>query len=132
MKTGAGVLVSAATPCPAAARQPLAPNPDYGSGRYLFDRADDGTRTRSSWLGGPAPFRLGLIRVHPAGCRGWAAPAAAGTAWFPEGSNLVPAVLHTAALPGELENHVRGRRPDADPSALPVPGVPPLSRDGQI
>src|SRR5215469_223869 len=24
--------------------------------------------------------------------------------WFPEGSNLAPAVLHTAALPDELEN----------------------------
>jgi hypothetical protein len=25
--------------------------------------------------------------------------------WFPEDSNLVPTLLHSAALPGELENH---------------------------
>jgi hypothetical protein len=30
--------------------------------------------------------------------------------WFPEDSNLVPAALHAAALPGELENHGRACR----------------------
>jgi hypothetical protein len=82
-----------------------------------LDRADDGTRTRSSWLGGPAPFHLGLIRIalrgHP-----------------PTRTGDLPGFNRTLYAT-ELGDHVRGRRPDADPSALPVPGVPPLSRDAR-
>src|SRR3954454_8079198 len=47
-------------------RRPRADTQLHPTGLWVrpvpLDRADDGTRTRSSWLGGPAPFHLGLIR----------------------------------------------------------------------
>ena len=43
---------------------------------------------------------------------------------FPEGSNLVPALLHSAALPGELENH----RPSGSRDSNPVYLAPDQTR----
>jgi hypothetical protein len=39
--------------------------------------------------------------------------------WFPEGSNLAPADLHSAALPDELENHRRTGRARTGDLVLP-------------
>jgi hypothetical protein len=51
--------------------------------------------------------------------------------WFPEGSNLVPAVLHTAALPGELENQARVFLPPRAAGACPACyPARPSRRDG--
>ena len=41
---------------------------------------------------------------------------------FPEDSNLVPALLHSAALPGELENHLPSGSRDSNP-VYRVPGA---------
>ena len=43
---------------------------------------------------------------------------------FPEDSNLVPALLHSAALPGELENH----RPSGSRDSNPVYLAPDQTR----
>ena len=45
--------------------------------------------------------------------------------WFPEGSNLVPAALHAAALPDELENHSSGCSDSNAVSPGPRPGGAP-------
>ena len=45
--------------------------------------------------------------------------------WFPEGSNLAPAVLHAAALPDELENHPSGCSESNAVSPGPRPGGAP-------
>jgi hypothetical protein len=45
--------------------------------------------------------------------------------WFPEGSNPVPAALHAAALPDELENHSSGCSDSNAISPGPRPGGAP-------
>src|ERR1035438_10044654 len=45
--------------------------------------------------------------------------------WFPEVSNLVPAALHAAALPDELENHSSGCSDSNAVSPGPRPGGAP-------
>lgn len=165
------VTLSGDLASPAPGRHPVAPNPDYESGRYLFDRADDGSRTRNNQLGGLVPDQLGLVRRARSFSLTRRRPNRKSAGAFDSAARLArdparrltglcrcaPATRrrfqslrrasshrgagctrHTdlpgfsrALLPTELQHQVRGRRPDADPSALPVPGVPPLSRDAR-